>query len=691
MSILSKASNHSVFKHLEYDSQKDTPIGYQAPTVKHSKIAVRNGDEIFFAHRSLIRVTKLHQFSEYALIDIPVIDFDIKGIKINSSGDLLAVYDERNILIISVPTLALNENRTFIETRSFKIGLDIYNSTEVIEVLWNTTSRYDSNLVVLSSDGFLRTFDPRFSVDEPELQFDLVAKHSRSIGLNTDSVKDPVSIAFGSSNSLSSLLTLYILDREGDIFALYPFVPKELSAPRDQIEELFNQTVLLANNYESEEESSKKLRAIDQLKFAVDLWKQVPTSQREYRKSLEFCVLNTKGSELTSIQGPFAIQPYPEELYETEATSIITLECGCTDVLAVGFTKGGLLLLSSDDQLLMRWDGTDSFDLVESDFQVLSTVEYIPGKGSSSYVGSLKDLLFTLQMNRNIYQVDLSSIADSFKSQQACNAEEENLNFESKLLMVHSLEDSEVYEGSLILSDEQYSGLLVLTNMRVIVKELKEKSDDKTSLAYDEIRYQAELGPPSEEVQRSVEETSNLNLKIPKNAAVEIQGDDTSLEQFNKVYRQVGSVLKEFHNAGINLNYKFSSQKEELERQINEIFSLKKRVQELQNKNAKNNSIIDQSLKKQKLLEEKAVQLSRKLQNSIDLPYSTKEKKWFKEIRESTISFNKFAQQSKTFEEQLTYIKSRLDDERNPTSEVEEEWVDLNDLLVESKNILQKT
>lgn len=701
MSSIINIEDHEVFKRISVPTESESKS-----SIKHQKAVTRKGDEVFFAINSSIRVSKVGSSSSYKLLDTQnKIKFSIQGLKINSSGNLLAVYNEHNVIIVSLPTSSSinNKDQTLIPTKSFVVASELYSNTEILEVLWNKASRYDSNVVILSSDGFVRSFDPRFSLEKPDLAYDLTSGRFRNVGLNNDVSENPVSIAFGATDTLANMLTLYVLDRDGDVFALYPFLPRELSASKDQIEELLNTTIVLAKDIESNGKILEKSNVVNQLRFVMSLWNQVDTSERELRGEKVNHVFKCENTMSTSLQGPFSMSPYPDLLYETTTTSLTVVDCEYTNVLAIGFEQGGYLLLAPKSELFMKWDNEFSYETEEDEAPALLSIEYGKSKNAGkSFVSSfLEKFNFILQSGAQVFKVDLSKFHKLYKQEFESSMSEDDSNDISPVLVsLYTLQTKEEIEAvSSFVDDYNTTTTFVVTNWNA--RSLTSEPETNERLYFDEEDsqtnpprlYQPQLGVPYLEIQNLLTKISSLKIKVPSEGKVKLTSTESLLSNLNKASSQVSSYLIDFHKISIQMNHKLDKQKTEFERQIQETNNLTEMLELIETTKIENHKSIETYVEKQKQLEERCNKLSESLEKISKTPLSVQEKKWFKEIGDTARNFNKYAHQTDQWRKQLQYMKKALE-EKKKMAKKNEDLIDnqfelLNNQMLEAKKYLK--
>lgn len=702
MSLLSNLSSSGVFKHL---TNNERGSGH----IDRSKIAIRNGDEVFFAYESSVRYCNLSKGSQYQVLDTKAIDFKIDGLLLNDSGSLLAAYNNDKLTVISLSSSEFNvSNSDYIQTKSFAVASDIYGSnSKIIKILWNGISRFDSTVVVLSSDGIVRSFDLRFSITNPHSIYELSSYNKKKIGLSINSVESPVSITFGSKSELSGALTLYVLDKDGDVFAINPFMPQQIAVPRSAIENLFNETLLLANN-------SKSNIYSDQLRFVTDLWNQLPTSQKEVRDTTELCVLNNynRDNDDYYIQGPLSMQPFPNVFYDDFGVNITHAQFGSSDVLLFSSYKNGILTVLPDIDLPMKWKSSQNFEdyliLDESDNETatLTVLEHISlGTNSPSYIGpeySQSNVL--IESNQKLFKLNFSRwskfLQDSIDVDEADgNQKELDPSVVTNVELLSQLNNDESVEGIFALHGEsgERSSILVTTQRLEAFETVNRTSVREThpDTNTHDVLYRTLLDSPYSQISKLVTEASNIRINSQSSHATKFSPDDFFLRELNNASTQTLKHVVDCHKVGLSLNTRLIKQKEEFENQLQKTYDSVEKSRVVSERYQHNEKAISDALSRQKMIDERFKKLSKKLQGSVDLPLSTKEKIWFKELRDSTLFFNKAAKQNNTLKQQISFIRSELQtkasSQTGENSMDNENWEELNNIIDEGNKLLKRT
>lgn len=646
-------------------------------SIKQNRIEIKN-DEIFYAINSSIRQSKSN--ADYKLLDTDI-NFEIENIKFNSSGNLLAVYNSNNLTVLSIDS---------INVKQYNIAVKLFEKVSIKCLLWNKSAKFDSNLIILSDDNIIRSFDLNYSFNEPLKTFNLANQASNKKGLILNSIRDPTSITFGSTGSkLSGLLTLYIVDGDGDVFSIYPFLPvNEVSATEKQVEDLFNESVLLLNSsLDGENEVNKEL-AINQLRFVNTLWKQLPLASVEIRESnVKYFISDISKvsfKDTFAIQGPFSIQPYPECLYEDEATDIISFESDGLDLISIAFKQYGFVVLLPDYNLTMKWYDFVNDSSVQEYSNLFTLLKHEKPKSQKpTYFQSSFENTLLIQNDNNLLSVsallDIPNITTI--KPLILNA----INYEGNGVIYDVLNNTKT---TIILANSTVKFLEEpINNKKLSSKSNEEKIEDV---------YKSSLNSSvSLEISKLLKNIQSFKLNLPSNFSVLSKHDEDSLAALDSITSSISKNLAYYHKFGILINYKLNNLNIEFQNQIttaNAIF-------EKYNKLRKKNEQISKLVERQEKLNKRFDLLKETVSNSTskaNLALSTKEKKWFKEIALSVSNFNKSLRKNELLKEQLKFIETELnnleiDNNNNNNDHDEFDWADLNLVLKQGKELLNST
>lgn len=331
------------------------------------------GNEFFFASDQtilcgIVGVESLLNSKRLAL----KIPFPIESLSINLTGTMLAIIGQKRLMACTLPSPGfLSEPEVTVSVKFWEVGAAY--ATDIYKVIWNPMSRYDSELVVLTDDYHVRSYDLMSNHDTPDLDIEL-QQQDDGAGMagvvNLEETFDPVSICFGKAETHGKL-TLYVMSREGDVYALCPFVPRSFILTQNELEEMFDSAVAAEFEYRHSEDSTIPVRRHykQQLDWISDLWKQMSMTIIESRATqfgapLEsYLVLNRPKTKTTpQIQGPFSLDPYPEEFYSTSGVDIDSLDFGVT-VFCLTFENGAVLLAAGIQDVDLNWSDNVELNL----------------------------------------------------------------------------------------------------------------------------------------------------------------------------------------------------------------------------------------------------------------------------------------------------------------------------------------
>lgn len=376
--------SHDIFRTEDEDAEAVKQFGgLQTEGVPRNQMCTR-GNDLFLAVGNTVRCidASADSTSGYKRLDLPNVDFLIHSLCINESGTLLAIVGEKKVVTCLLPPAgALSGKETCLRVRSRQVGTD--DSHNVLKVVWNPIARYDSNLIVLTDDNYLRAYNLSWSYEDPEYVYCLTAQADEhgeeAFGVDYDELDDPVSFTLGSAAEPHGKFTLYVLTRSGDIFGLCPWVPSHFTMSKEEVEDMFDASVSLEYEYRQKADSKANVRRHykQQLAWASQIWKQLATSMVESKLSPDgtlhdYHILRRPDRPPQDAQGPFSYHPFPQTLYEGDALDITAVDAGAMTALAVSYSTGRVTCFLQDVSLDMKWKGSG----INSDVS-LATLESI--------------------------------------------------------------------------------------------------------------------------------------------------------------------------------------------------------------------------------------------------------------------------------------------------------------------------
>lgn len=130
-----------------------------------------------------------------------------------------------------------------IECRSIQVGQYYHaarGSSDIAKVDWHPWSHSAASLLVLTCDANLREYDVSVDSEDPQQSVSFVqpstmpgsvstSQSSKSRGFSADDERSEECVSFdiGKCDSDWSALTLYGLMKNGDVYAVCPFIPNQ--------------------------------------------------------------------------------------------------------------------------------------------------------------------------------------------------------------------------------------------------------------------------------------------------------------------------------------------------------------------------------------------------------------------------------------------------------------------------------
>lgn len=699
MSLAEKVQDLEIFKGILSKIEKDSHLN-------HEKLAFHD-DILFFAFDNLVRCGSLSSPS-YKLLGIKELDFVPKGIKLNSLGTLLAIYDEKNIIISTIPSksVILNSDSNEISVKSFKIGLNIFKQCTILKILWDKLSKFESSLVILSNDDIIRVFDPAFSINTPKATFEL-NNSSNQIGLVTNNISEAVSMTFGSNDTLTGLLTLYILNKDGDIFSIYPFTNDNIVAKASSVEDLLNETILLSDIYIENFENPKRQHVVEQLKFVTDLWNQKSSATTEFKNGQDFLVLDTSKYSSFEIQGPFSIQPYPKEFYDDFGYDLISFKSGDLDLLVTSFESGGYLILAQDPEIIMKWN----HELIAENYVLLDSLNIDPTLSTIYHQSSKLNTPAYLKNNEQhskifsesfntISEINLNSWNDILNSESQDIDEAEVSNLKPEIIALYTLKPKEsiyfvgiINNITLILTNQSVKVIQnKIENKKDSIKELEELENEINNLTLTQPKAiePSKLNSPYSEINKLLSEATKSFSTI-KSTKTPLNGDENSLRDLDFSNNQILEQVIKLHKISLSLNHRLSLQRREQARQVEILNNSKSTMDLVKSKHSDNETQFESIKKRQQLINERFDKLLKKSTFNGSLPISVKEKQWFKELKNSTLMFNSSLKKTEHIKEQLNTIKNEITSKDFNQQDTNEDWDELEKILENGKVKLSST
>ncbi|KKA28272.1 hypothetical protein TD95_001838 [Thielaviopsis punctulata] len=270
----------------------------------------------------------------YRYIKTPVAD-DIRHISISPNGNYLAVLTAHTCHIMVIPDSShlSAQDTTPIKPKIWTLGPTIHVTSKpaIASALWHPLGVNGSCIVTVSEDAIVRVWEislsDRWSFDQPTLDIDLKkladgvtleqdyssSVNATNAGFSPDSFEMEVASACFASRSSNawSPFTLWILMREGDVYALCPLLPKKWSASPALMSSLSLSVVEKLEVLENGAGASnyEKLLAQQQVMWMTEIDAQQPLTPQTVpgEAPVEVYSRPNKPGACPRLQGPFTI------------------------------------------------------------------------------------------------------------------------------------------------------------------------------------------------------------------------------------------------------------------------------------------------------------------------------------------------------------------------------------------------
>lgn len=535
----------------------------------------------------------------------------------------------------------------------------------VLKIIWNPIHRYDANLIVLTSDNIVRSYDLLTNNNVPEqvVQLTLSSSETTTLGVHSlaNEINDfeAVSIALGSSSEPYGRFTLYVLSKEGDIYALSPFIPNTFVLTQNELETVFDSAVAAEHEHRHSDSSEVIIRRHykRQLDWASNLWSQASIAVVESRQNLlngtfdEYYVLKKPETSFPpQLQGPFKICPYPDEFYYKEAIDIGTIDNGACTVVCTTYSDGSILLALQLYRIDLNWDVSEvsfdsSLDVVEfislnqlSD-PSFSRLRYSP----SVFVPYNAEDYFYIINDTLAYRIDISPWS-KFVTEFIHDATPQNFDevFDSRnaskivSLTDQKLDFSKVCGVVDVKIEKTYS--ITVTNDHVWVDTLLDSNLKPLQILFSATETE-KIKPPTHLDEKfdicSAFDKLSFNIPRPRNGLSlkdPIGFNISTLTYSYELGVYFSEELSKLHQIGLAIHNRLIDQRCELHRQISSVRKFQERNETLVQQNPLKR--VEKLAQRQSSLQDRANALLRTLssKSSISLPLSNQEKSWNAEL-----------------------------------------------------------
>ncbi|CAI4034359.1 hypothetical protein SMKI_10G1470 [Saccharomyces mikatae IFO 1815] len=665
----------------------------------------QNGTRIVFIQDNIIRWYNVLTDPCYHSLSLSrhlVLD-DTFHVISSTSGDLLCFFNDQEIFVMEVPWGYSNVENISIQD-AFQVFHYSVDETElgpkslIKKVLFHPKSYHDSCIVVLKENDTIIMFDILNQQEKPII----LNKPNNSFGLDAR-LNDITDLVFSKDG-----LTLYCLNTTegGDIFAFYPFLPSALLLNENDLSWILNKSLVMYESLDPTTDVTVKRNIIKQLQFVSKLHENWDSKLNKVDIDSEY--------RLVKVQGPFTINPFPNELYDYTAKNIATISIDNqqNEIFCISFDDGSLILLLKDLEMSMSWDVgnyvyNDSLVLIErvkmqKEIESLITLPEQMGKlyvFSKNFVYQVNSTSWTSTISKCINESDLNPLGD--------------LKFESKIENIATVEGmpnlAHIYWNN--TSNLALASNKELTFQTVSVDQKMQSTETETDIGTEEsglakCRYELRFTQPLSEIltlnenfQRAcISPCEQIIPSTDRQIPLKNEASENQLEIFTDVSKEFLQKIAKAQSLGVSIYNRIHEQQLELTRQLQSTCKIISKDVDLRKKfEAQNKKWDAQIIRQSKLME----RFSKLTENLSEISKSNKfkeknisnaEMEWFKEIRNQILQFNCYVHSQKSLQQDLSYLKRELTRIETETIQVDKksqsEWNELRKMLeIDSKII----
>lgn len=626
----------------------------------------------------------------------------------SASGDLLCFYSDQEIFVMEIPWGYLNLGDVSIQD-AFQVfhysvdELELGSNSPIKKVLFHPKSYNDSCIVVLKNDDTITMFDILNQQEAPII----LNKRNSSFGLDAR-VNDITDFAFSKDG-----LTLYCLNTTegGDIFAFYPFLPSVLSLSEKDLGWILNKSLVMYESLNATTDYKVKRNITKQLQFVSKLHKNWDSKLAKVQIEDEY--------RLVKMQGPFTINPFPNELYDYTASKITTIPIDSkqNEIVCVSFDDGSLIILFQDLEMSMSWD-VDNY--VYNNSLILIERIKLQQKEMKSLT-ALPDQLGKLYVTfeSSVHQLDCTS----WTSVLSKCIDESDLNALADVKFVSKFEDiATIHQLSnfAYINWNDKSSLALISKEKLTIQNISNHKKEQSLNAPAELDtnvnsdksdtgkrgYEISFTQPINEILSLNESFQKVCLSpceriIPpadRQLPLKNEANENQLEIFTDISKEFLRKIIKAQSLGVSIYNRIHEQQFELTRQLQSTSKIIAKDEILRKKlEAQTEKWNSQSSRQAELM----TRFGKLTENLSKVAESDKfkeqnishgEMEWFKEIRNQILQFNGFVHSQKSIQQDLSYLKReliRIESETiNADKKSQNEWDELRKMLeVDSKII----
>lgn len=350
-----------------------------ADTTRRASLLAVRGTDLIAVVENEVRITSLAQAKRtlsggdesalaYKVLANEHLDFGITQVLVNPTGKLLAVAGTHELVMLILPRRGYMQHvGQACPVKGMRVGA-YYHAPHGCAALaqcgWHPLGRDGASLLALTEDGLVREYDVLRDVDEPQQTIACTPGASaRRSAFSADDDEAGVAVAYALGDTDAAMpdaddlalapswlfLTLFVLMRNGDVWAICPFLPKRASVPSARIAALQDDDGLAK-------------------RYVADLVKQLPDEDTSLDGERGMANVTAPASvpHRAVPQGPFLLRPAPVDRNDEEAAvasdvfaarlpAPLGTSAAPLDVLGIGARDGTIQLCLLAEPIAPRW------------------------------------------------------------------------------------------------------------------------------------------------------------------------------------------------------------------------------------------------------------------------------------------------------------------------------------------------
>ncbi|CAG83600.1 YALI0A02134p [Yarrowia lipolytica CLIB122] len=627
------------------------------------------------------------------------VGFAISNILLNPSGTLLAVVGEKNVSVVRI-------NDSDIAKSSVQDVSKHISASCVRYVLWNPVADPDATLEILTGDNQVISLGVSLESNIEKSVFELAEEDDR-----IDTIGEVISFSFGHSSAAMGLLTLYLLNEDGDIFCLSPWMPSSALLTETEIKSILDQAVYLEQTTKVSSglpppgvTTAKMFKG--NLVWCYDLWRQIPLANKDVRHGNVVALKVTKpkapfGNGKLKFQGPFVVSPYPKEMYTETAKQLVALKSRGIALFAELFESGRVnILMYAGGPVVCSWDSPDHIWVDEEEeeedgsnalgLREMVLLETIDLKSAAVLSQCLHDGLVHVLASDSVTQVDTRNwyrkLAGAYVEQDMqVLSQLQNTKLRSSRVRISLAPDygvSTFTERLILVSDQVYECDLSVSengDLSLSATELEKASsipELNVNVAADHVKRAGLISAVSPEIIHKINSVK-IRPDLPENLSFSMSEKLREHPDMVQVFTQIANHFSrenlKMEEVTILMERRLTMQKSELRRQLVDLEAVKSRFEKLYKHYGDTDML--ESLKKliarQKDHEKRFDKLLTDLNRSQSLPLSDAERKWHVELNRLKNKLPEFEKQTKQAQTQAKQIASFTRDANTSSNSVD--------------------